>query len=319
MAAGPADRRGARGGGRVSGPAPGRGDRRHRGAGRAGLAWVLAAGVGCATVETRTTVRVVGPAPGGRVPRAPAGTLVVGLGAVFEATQVLDEVSIVVRPSPRCARVAFDPVVVEGRVARRAGATLGWELGLGAALAGFGAFGLARPETISTARVGPTGEVYRDRSTGLRLAGTLGAVGALLLVAGVADAVRARDTVRHVEGVRPRLGDPAGPCAVAEVPLAGRRLAVRVAGRTRWVVLDGAGRVRVRLPPERVLAEAGREPALFVGFDRGRAVRLPLALPYGATHARPHRTTAVLDAEAGPPPWGDEAGGHAPTRAVRPR
>ncbi|RMG98198.1 MAG: hypothetical protein D6705_06600 [Deltaproteobacteria bacterium] len=271
-----------------------------------------AAGGGCAPIRTSTTVRVLETGrKGAPTPEVPRGTHLAALGAVVEYRQWLDELTVRVRPVPVCADVRFSPVVVEARTVRRAGPAMGWELGLGAALTAFGAFGLARPEAISTARTDAAGEVYRDRATGLRLAGTMGSVGALLLVAGIVDAVRARDTVRHAAGVRGKLGDEV-PCAVAFVPVAGRTLVVRVSGRTETVTLDAEGRGRLRLPPA---PEAGPHPAgmsAFVGFDRNRAVRIPVVTPYGATARAPSQGVVTLEPARIRPPWEISDEGKAP-------
>ena len=253
-----------------------------------GLALGLAVITGCATISTSTRRRVL-PAAGPPRTLGPPGTRVVARGYALRYEQRLDTLTLWLEEERRCAAVRYWPVVEEVTWVRKAGPAIYWEYALGGLLAAVGVVGLAAPERVSSSRPTGDGGIEKDTATGLRLGATMGSLGLLLLAAGIADSIRARDRVVHVDALDPRLGPPE-PCARPRVPLAHRAVTLvlgeaRIEART-----DADGRAELRLPPEPPSSDpTPRTIPASVQVTPERAVPIALLVPYGATATRPHR------------------------------
>jgi len=280
---------------------------------RAALVTPLLVAGGCAQITTTSTVRVLdrpGPslvldAPGDMIAARSFGVSWLQLGRTL-VVQV-DERRV-------CRGAVLRPVLRTERIVRRAGPTLAWELGLGAAMTGLSAFIFARPEPWSPEIIDERGRRQPQVQVGYGMGAFFAAIAAISWSSGAVDLSRSRDEVRVAEAYVEEPGAPTR-CRVEAVPLVDRELTLAVGGEELLARTDLEGRARFVLPAALAREPAGRRRASIV-IDADHAIAVSIRVPFAA--APTDAASPVLGTALGEPPLAEHGRVDAPPPSLYP-
>lgn len=219
---------------------------------------------GCAQIRTKSTIEIIAnPDAQAQVFGPPAGATI-ARGATAHWSQDGNTIEFEVLETRRCAVVRHDPVVQVETIQRSTGGALYWEFGIGGALLVGGLVGLIAPQLFGQRTINAEGQTSRDKAAGYRIGGILTGLSVVPIGAGIYDAVRSRDEVRHTDAFVPHIGSEA-PCDEPERPLQARTVEIIVGDWKTTEPTDDKGRVRFLLPKVSELPGPNKEvlaPAL---------------------------------------------------------
>ncbi len=249
--------------------------------------------VGCAQIETRSTVEIMRRDTPSLV-LGPPGGAVTARGVEARWSQDGDRLTLRLTESRTCASVRHVPVVRIERVDKRtAGGAMWWEYGLGAGALGLGLAGLIRPEAFSQASITSDGQTIRDTATGYRIGGIFTAIGTLFLTAAVVDTVRTRDEVIYTDAFRREQGGVV-ECRDPKVPLTGRTVELLVDEWSTVEPTDDEGGVRFLLPTVEQLPPEARDALAAHAQWKDRKAAADLAAQQAAERAAQQAAEAEL-------------------------
>ena len=177
-----------------------------------------------------------------------------------------------IRELPRCVLPRHRPVTRVETIDRSARGFVAWDFALAGLTGGFATLAFARPRFFATRLINDQGQFVYDYTSAWVTGGIFAGVGAILLAAGVVNAVKVRDSIHYADAYQVEPGPP-HPCPGGELPAADRRLRLQL--EAQELVIEGhsdaGGRARFSLPPWKGPApEALRTPAVIeLGLREG--------------------------------------------------
>jgi hypothetical protein len=213
-----------------------------------------------------------------------------------------------------CRGKVLRPVLRTERIVRRAGPTLVWELGFGAAFTALSAFIFVKPEPWSPEIIDEDGRRQPQVQVGYGMGAFFGAVAALSWTGAAVDIARSRDEVRVAEAYVEEPGLPT-TCRIEAVPLVDRDLTLVVAGEEVLARTDLEGRARFLLPAALDREEPGRKRASIV-VDADHAISVSVRVPFVTPPT--DDATAVLGTAPGEPPLAEHGRVDAPPPLLYP-
>jgi hypothetical protein len=242
----------------------------------------LSFALGCAPIDVNSEVTV-------RPREAPAQQFGVEQldrrDFVADWVQLGPRLLVQVREHPSCVAVRHMPVMRTEEIRRTSRGFVIWDFVLGTVTGGFAALAFAKPQLFTPRLVDGQGRVVYETSSAYIVGGLFAAISAGLFAAGVVNALRSRDTVRHAEAYEVELG-PAHPCASLEdggTPVRERalRLIVGEGELELEAQTDDEGRARFELSSwAGAVPTSGELPAVIHIDDEQRVLVLSLRVPF---------------------------------------
>lgn len=263
--------------------------------------------MGCAQIDTRSTVRVIPKPDAQPVLIATGRGPVTARGAEVTWQQRGSTLAVQIHETRRCRQLWHDPVIRIEEIERKAGGALYWEYGIAAATLGLGLAALIRPEPFSPELVNGTGERIVDRRGGYRIGGIFTGLGAIALGAGIYDTVRARDSVQYVDAYRVRLGD-ATRCAQPRALLVEAPVELIIDEWSSEARTDETGLAMFELPEQGEDLdedESAPSPTLrkaVIALDSERILTIDYLTPFEDLEAQDHRGRTAMEPSPIPAP-----------------
>ncbi|EDM78795.1 hypothetical protein PPSIR1_32392 [Plesiocystis pacifica SIR-1] len=268
------------------------------------------AALGCAPIDVESTVRLDPPSPAQEAaPVVVGGPQRVATDFRVEFIQLGPRLLVDVRELPRCAQARHQAVLRVETIERSSRGFVAWDFGLGTVAGGFAAFAFARPNAFGNRLIDDQGRVVYDNTAAWLTGGAFATLSAILLSAGVVNALRARDSVRYAEA-REVLLDPPGACPDRDPkgePASDRRLRLRLLDEGGEALeleaqTDASGRAAFVLPPWPGEAQGSVPAVLEIGVadaDSGQwEERVPsfrLRAPWSGPPSSPDAHAGVAD------------------------
>lgn len=196
-----------------------------------------------------------------------------------------------------CVRPLHRPVVRVEHIHRSSRGFVAWDFVLGVLCGGLAGLAFARPRAFGTRLVDDQGRVVYDNTAAWVTGGIFSGISAILLAAGVVNAIKARDETRYAGAYEVEPG-PEQPCSAGASRLVAERALRLTLGADELAVeatTDREGRARFSLPSEwpGILPRSGRLPAVLEVGQPGRegvyapqvlvfALRVPFGQALGA-------------------------------------
>lgn len=259
------------------------------------LASLLAASLvlGCAPIEVTTTHTLQPRAE----PSLAFGEQLVDRHFAAEFVQLGPRVLVELREERVCSEVTHRPVMRIEHVERKAKGFIAWDFALAGAMGGLAATAFVRPQAFSPRLIDNNGRYIVDTTPAYVTGGIFAGIATLLLVAGIVNAIEARDESRYAAAYALELG-PTQPCTtLAEQPLAHAELELALLDGELLVTAtsDAEGRARFELPawPEDLPPpEQGKLIATLTIAGELRSLALELRAPWSSELVDAHTGSA---------------------------
>jgi len=210
---------------------------------------------------------------------------------------------------PSCVVARHRPVVRVETITRTSRGFVAWDFALGALSGGFASLAFARPQSFSPPLIDGQGRVVHDPAPALIIGGVFAGLGAILLTAGVINAVRATDETRYADAYEVELGAPK-TCAEGNHPVASRGLRLRLLDpESSDPDPESESSPSPESSPESEFSPGTTPPGVSLELEAqtdasGRArFRLPLSLSNASPRALPRATPATLEVADGHGGW----------------
>lgn len=212
------------------------------------LASLLAASLvlGCAPIEVTTTHTLQ---PRSEPPLA-LGEQLVDRHFSADFVQLGPRVLVELHELRMCSEITHRPVMRIEHVERKAKGFIAWDFALAGAMGGLAATAFAYPQAFSPRLIDNNGRYVVDTTPAYVTGGIFAGIAALLLTAGIVNALEARDESHYAAAYAVEVG-PQQPCTMlAEQPLAHAELALELLDGELVVTTtsDAEGRARFELP-----------------------------------------------------------------------
>lgn len=260
----------------------------------------LALALGCAPIDVNSEITV---RPREAAPQQFGVEQLERRDFVADWVQLGPRLLVQVREHPSCVGVRHVPVMRTEEIRRTSRGFVIWDFVLGTLSGGFAALAFAQPQFFAPRLVDGQGRVVYQSGAAYVVGGVFATLSAGLLAAGIVNALRSRDTVRHAEAFEVELG-PAHPCASSDEGAPARERALRlIVGDGEFEVeaqTDDEGRARFELPSwDGAMPTSGELPAVIRIDDEPRVLVFSLRVPFeGLVEAH----TGIADTRVEPAP-----------------
>jgi hypothetical protein len=250
--------------------------------------------LGCAPIDVNNEVTIE-PRSGPSVEIG--GPQLVARDFVADYVQVGARLLVDIRELSTCARARHEPVLRIEHVRRTDRGFAAKDFGIGILAGGFAALVFAQPHMFGSRLTDGMGREIHRYGPAYATGSVFATISAGLIIAGIVNSIRARDTTRYADAYQVELG-PEHACTAEEaVPLARRPITLRIDDGVLELdgITDDTGRVRFELPawpadpPANGAAAAVIQVALPDGGVEPRMLVFTLVVPYAG----------MLDAQAG--------------------